>query len=1365
MKDYERIKAQGGPFDTLIQSAADAAGVSYSLLHKQLFIESSFNPKAVSPTGPRGLGQFTRATGKAYGLVSDEDFFDPAKSVMAAARHMKDNLKRANGDELKALLMYNQGEGSLGRPQLSAFDRGDFSGISEEGLNYMHKMMDVAKSDRRDALTSFVKPEGSFEAPAGLTKEPQVQPKTDFSFSSMSAQGKPVVPQNKPWGQELMEATGSPEEPQQGLFTGLKDSAEAGIKNSPLGVAIRAATMNDNADFTQSFTMLRDVFNNPLENGRISDWTDEDYDKLRNSPLSPQFYDVVLRGYRKNFDNNLKLALENQALEEKAGRAGFGAQIAGGAVEMLGDPYTLMAPGRGAGSGIAGRIAGGAASGGAINALSESNSASISGREENIGMAIMGGVALGGTLNGLFGTRPGSMSWETNKGPDGDLADWNSNNQAGALKDMDDADIESILARHGEASEPNDYFATASRLEARERARQDGLDEDPTALPFRADADEIREGGIVDHMDVPWDADAARTMDGSIHSGGSPLNPKTVETFMDINPEVPRAQRGVRLGSLTEIGYMLNRSENPVVRALGNDLFRSPTGLETGAGGKFGSTASDIIERVRSQDNVVHNALDGHVRDVLKDPYWKNQPGTTATKREQVSRRVVEAMENTDGTGPKLTPPEQAMLKTLKDHMSNKWSMIENPAQFGNMNARSLLEGSRHEGSYFPQRYDRTAKLEVARKLGSLENLQEAIAKSWLTSYLKRPAVRARVDKMVTEKLEMELKGKKPTPEQIKAEVIRYAQNKAYGVSHSDNFSKSSFLEEHIKDTTGGLQANSYLEARNLFDSDVKIDLPDGSQFSVNDLREFDVLRVVPQYDRRVNGDIGIMGGTGKTTGELKAEIDKLNETAQRGKQKVEAQALVDALKLLTGRTRRDPEGVFANLIRSLNDVGFMTKNAYMGAQNVTESAMLFVKGQQSMLFKGVPLLKQWTTKGAKLEPDDIKQMHGMLFGKELDDLIRPERSDIIERLRESNVNETMAKAVGTIKHTTGEMAVRSPFTWLLRESSNYIADAGRQGMLIDLAHHTLNNAPSKNFSEGRLRSASVTPEQFKGVQDLIREQFRMDKNGKWRLRHPEKVANDPRAMDLWRLGDAVAHETVLRPHTLSFQASKVSGATGHAAGAMALQFKMFVLRSLNGRMVRGWMESTKNGQALDQTMAVMASLGLATAFYAARAQVAAYGMPERKRQEYLDTALSPSMLAYAALSRSSHVGAPLGVAGYISTPLGNDMGAMVRTSVLPREPDDNRSGRPMKHGALRSDPVQDFTSRALEQVPGAQVIGAGVQAAYSGAHLMNNNRGVDAQGHRTGLWNALRQFVPNDPVSQNLMMRLAEDQGVDRTR
>lgn len=70
---------------------------------------------------------------------------------------------------------------------------------------------------------------------------------------------------------------------------------------------------------------------------------------------------------------------------------------------------------------------------------------------------------------------------------------------------------------------------------------------------------------------------------------------------------------------------------------------------------------------------------------------------------------------------------------------------------------------------------------------------------------------------------------------------------------------------------------------------------------------------------------------------------------------------------------------------------------------------------------------------------------------------------------------------------------------------------------------------------------------------------------------------------------------------------------------------------------------------------------------------------------------------------------------------------------------------------------------RKTEQVPAADVLASGVQAGYSGYQLLQDKRGTDLQGHRTCLWNALKQFVPNDTVSQSLMRKLAEDQGVER--
>lgn len=1339
--DYAQVKAAGSPFDSLIQTAAADYGVPYDLLHKQIFKESSFNPNAVSPTGPRGLGQFTKATGLAYGLERDEDFFDPAKSIDAAARHMRDNIKIAGGDELKALLMYNQGAGPVGRKQLEAYDRGDFSGVSEEGLNYMRALMDVTNTGKKAELDSFVKPEGDIEAnPKAI---PGASPK---SFASFEMAGQDIAPKAAPFAQELYESTGSPDDKDRGLFEGAGNNASVELRTSVLGMLIRAASeAPPEADFMQTYTAMKDIFNDPLDGvGRMSDWTDEDYDKLRASGLAPQYYDVVLRGYRRNFDQNLAMALENQRMSETTQGDRMGAALVGGLGAALGDPYSLVNPGRGAAGNLGSRLLGGAIAGGAIGGLSEHSASKASGREEHLGMAIAGGAAFGGTLNALLGAHPGRNSWDTEVEPQAiapdDLAPW-----------VDQTFVP-----------PPAEQGLFNRLQLREQARLQGLDDDPTAMPFRP-GEEFRESPSGDYLDAPWDPEIARTKDGAVLSGGNPINPKTIETFKELeHAGSDKAHIGVRLGSITEIGLLLGRSKNDATRALAKDLFRSSTGYQDGSNGKFGATASDIAERLRSQDNVAHNRLSDHFEEALKDPLWHGQRISKGEKLDHISRRVVEALESQKPG--KLTPPEVRLLEELRGHMDQKWDYISNPAQFGDLRAKALLEDTRHFSSYFPQRYSASAKLIALQRFGSPEGLQDAIAHSWLASYMSRPQVKARVDKMLQERFEANAKGSPEapamTPEQLSDAVKQYAYSKAKGISHSDQFHSDLMLEEHLKDGAG-LENNSYLEARNLFDSDMRIQAPDGESFAVNDLRDFNILRVVPQYDRRVNGDIAIMGGTGMDTATLQSRIRDIQKQAGSAEDPREAEALIDAIKMFTGRARRDPDGFWSTMARSLNDLGFFTKNAYMGAQNLTEAAALVTKGHQRMLLKGIPLLKRWTTAKANLSPDDIKDLHGLLFGRELDDLIRPKRQDIVEGLRRST-GDVRSQLAGTIKYGTQELSARSPFTWLLRESGNYLMDAGRQGVLVDLIDHTLNGKATELFSPERLRSASITPEQFSGIQDLIRAHFKQDqKSGKWRIENPHGLASDVRSMDLYRLGDRVADETVLRPHKMSLAPSKQYG----AGLAMALQFKMFVLRSLNGRMVRGWMEATKNRQVLDQTYQAVISVGLATGFYAASAQLKAMAMPERSREKYLDKALSGSMLAYAAISRSSHIGAVAGTANFLAAPFGFDAAAIVRTSILPRGKQEQQDGRPIKYNPLQSALVGGFLGRLGEQVPAAGVVANGIQFGYSAGNLMQEGRGMDAQGHRTGLWNALKQFVPNDPMTQSLMQRLAEDQGIDRVR
>ncbi|MEH2778670.1 transglycosylase SLT domain-containing protein, partial [Klebsiella pneumoniae] len=130
------------PYQDQINAAAAKYNVDSGFLTRLLEVESGFNPNAQSKTGPRGIAQFTKATGAKYGLVKDSDFYDPDKSINAAAAHVSDLLKTNNQDYVRTALAYNQGEGTAGRPQLQAYDSGDFTMISSEGQNYIKKFRD-----------------------------------------------------------------------------------------------------------------------------------------------------------------------------------------------------------------------------------------------------------------------------------------------------------------------------------------------------------------------------------------------------------------------------------------------------------------------------------------------------------------------------------------------------------------------------------------------------------------------------------------------------------------------------------------------------------------------------------------------------------------------------------------------------------------------------------------------------------------------------------------------------------------------------------------------------------------------------------------------------------------------------------------------------------------------------------------------------------------------------------------------------------------------------------------------------------------------------------------------------------------------
>ncbi len=1363
-ENYASVKTAGTPYDAMIRQEADRQGVPYDFMHKLIFNESSFNPTAESPKGPLGLGQFTELTGRAYGLMTPEDRMDPVKAIPAIARHLKDLSGTYKGDLLKTALAYNQGQGRLGSPQLAALDQGDFSKISPEGQNYMRKLLDVSGDstsrrwfDEQEVANPGIHPKADavqFEdAIQGVTARNKIGKELP-ELGQLDLPGG-TAPQTQQDFQTLSNINGK--KPKD-TFEGLSEAVKANLETSFVGSLLRYGTMED-AD--------------PLDwvkPNDASNWTIEDYDMIRREGVDPQFFPFVqdfAKGNRENLPNAIAMAKQNQEYQRRIYSTGTGAQIVGGFIGAGLDPLTYAPIPGTAGARLISRATQGAMFSGAAAVGSEALRENVTGIEGHYGTALVGGALFGAGAAAIFGR----TLRETPKVE---------------RVDLPDDQLEAVLARHGEASEknhfdihgeheiPDGFNTTTVRLEARETARQLG-EEDPTRYPWR-EGEEPKNAAGVDYVDHPSEPGAVRLQDGSILSATNPLNPKLINEATEVVPD--RAAKGATMGGFTEIGYTLNRSENSEVLAIGSQLFRSPTGTISGSNGKFGATASDIIERIQGQDHVTYNTMSEQVLEAIKDPFYVLTPGGREVHIDRAYRRVAEAIEDQSGNKlAQLTAGERKLMDTVRKHYDRKADLLASPAQFGNRNARPILPETRHAGSYIPNVYSSAAKLLQVQRLGGEEGLQHAIMESWLASYAARPAVRTRVDNLLKDKVDELLgervaalskpKGKQVAPaldtkamreEILKEQVEDYAKRKAYGIAKTDDLNGSNLLNLDTQGSipgSAGLGANNFLEGRHLFDSDMAVPLSDGSTFAVNDLREFNLSRITPSYDRRVNGDIGIMGATGRSTAELMNDIGrvKVNSKAERA-------ALEDAVKILTGRARRDVDGTLATAARSLADLSFFAKNAYMGVQSITEVAGMVTKGHTHMLLKGIPILRDMSQWGSKISAKDLSDMHSMVFGRELDNHIRPSRADIIERLRdEAGASPLAAHVVGSIKFATQELSTRwSPFTWLLTESSNYIADAGRQGVLSDFVDHVIAGRASGLFSPERLKSMSITSEQFEGMKDLIKAYVKKQPDGAYRLTDKAAFQRDPRTMDLWRMGDKVADETILRPH-------KFSSADTVAYGAgikTAMQFKNFTMRSVNSRLIRSFHDSTKNGRAIDQTMQAVLSTGLAVSAYMAMKYSQASSIPKDQREKFLQQSLDPKMLAYAALSRSSHIGAPLGLANIVAAPLGFDQAAMVRSSILPRGPEEQREPGAMKYSATKDDRITGSLGRIAEQVPAYGVLASAGQVGYNAFGAAGTDSRRADQEYMTGIFNGLRGLVPNDPISQKLLLMIMESQGVE---
>jgi hypothetical protein len=101
--------ALDGPYAGLFTAAGRKHGVDPALLSAIAKAESSYNPRAVSQAGARGLMQLMPGTARDLGV----DAFDPAAAVDGAARLMSKHLRSFGGRVDLALAAYNAGAGNV----------------------------------------------------------------------------------------------------------------------------------------------------------------------------------------------------------------------------------------------------------------------------------------------------------------------------------------------------------------------------------------------------------------------------------------------------------------------------------------------------------------------------------------------------------------------------------------------------------------------------------------------------------------------------------------------------------------------------------------------------------------------------------------------------------------------------------------------------------------------------------------------------------------------------------------------------------------------------------------------------------------------------------------------------------------------------------------------------------------------------------------------------------------------------------------------------------------------------------------------------------------------------------------------------
>jgi len=1425
------------PYQDLINASSAKYNIDTGFLTTLLRVESGFNRYAVSPTGPRGLGQFTKATGNAVGLKTDADFFDPAKSIDASAHLISDLLQKNNGDYVKTALAYNQGMGTAGTPQLQAYDKNDWSMISPEGQKYMKHFEpwdDGSNAGRTQFLLSkgnvnqtpnqnisteanaqsfqtpstdlgtsnqtsnqstnqntsqstdtleptFQIPQNNVQQPTQSTQQP-VQPQlASFDITAGNANNVTVPSLGNNYEVDMFNETGKTAQEYEDQENSFGNVVGAYVDNSILSDAFHQ-TKNDISQISLSdFRWNSNKLTNTDQNGNTQSIQNnpsfvpstDDIDYLQQSGLSPSNY-AMISGAISSDDFRYKV---NDALRQQKNQSvidsnnSTASTIIGNAAQIALDPSTLIGGLEVKGLKLLNPVLTKAIGWAIPNAAAAASSMglhdAISGQGHDLDDYLKT-MAYGAALGAGFSLAGSTVSKVLGKKELGTIAD---------VQKTADTLSENLAAR-------------SQRIEASESAETIGGVHMERNIPDM-DKPPVQDG-IYEH---PFEKGAYVTEDGINIPPENILNPQTAQEALTIknggipssDTAVPAKAFALNMGGFTEIGNAVHLSDNEEVRKLGSILVRPTSVLKDGSKGAFNVTASDTIGYIDGIDNLWSSKYVSNKRAALKNASYQLQPDQQAEA--VLNRKVVEAIEDSTGTKmAQLTPEEQNYAKHIQQNMILKEDFAVNPKQLGNENAIPLLDKSFQSGNYVPRHYSPEKINQVRDKLSSIgfdkfDDMKDVLKQSFKKSYLMNKNGEA--DELERRIVNENFDGKRLTkPEQSSYKTLEDF-NKANEEYLNQNNEIKRLVDDHIEKLSYGIlkgddnlsavnmnmwgndgatvSEGNFLKTRSPLSTDAQITLPDGTPFSVNDIRDFDLDPIIAGYNNSIKHKLGL-ASVGLDEKEFRTYINDLSAKLLKEGNKRDSEVLLNLHKIITGQARRDPETVLGSLASALTSSTFFLRNTYMAAMNFTEVAGGLFDGSLRSVLDHIPLLRDAFAYNTKSGRETMKSISDMNFGKYIDESFRPSYQDRVDALvnnPNASQNLTAIKVVSGIRQAIDTANHYNPFSTALRGTTNGIINAARQTIIGDMVRTAFENKALPKYlrNEQKLNGLSISKDDMEKIVQYFHDHIQYNAKGDYVVKDMRAMTSDPRGATFRRLAENYADRVILRPETISSSQTKLYPRMLN----ILTQFKMFSVRSMNGRTMNMIGDSYYNKQYFDNSMTFILSTMLSALGYVGQTYSQSYSMPEEQRDSYLRNALDPKMLAYNSLARSSTIGGPMGLA---TTAYGIGTGGgpsqYLRSTNIP-DIQQKQDGKPFEGATMYDPSFTGLYGRIAGQIPALSVATSLASAPYYTAKaMMEPEFSTDRMLYNTAAYNNFRNIVQNNPVTQLMLGEIFRQKGID---